>query len=67
MKGIEGYIMAIVVSVVLLVIAIIVIWLVMTGYLKFGTTLTNLTLKGVKCGICKGIPWGINQIFCGGC
>lgn len=67
MKGIQNSVLALLLGVIVLIIAVTVVWLVLSGYLKFGTKISEVTLKGVTCGVCPAIPDPFKAIFCGGC
>jgi len=66
MKGMEGHVVVLMISIVLLIVGVIALWLFLSGQLKFGINLSNLTLKGVTCGICKGLPMGLKDVLCFG-
>jgi hypothetical protein len=69
-KGIENYVLTVLLGVIVMVIAIIVLWLVLSGYLKFGVNIASAISKAVTCNICNGLPESLSSlkgIFCGGC
>jgi hypothetical protein len=67
MKGMDTHLLVIMIGVVFMVIAIIVLWAFLSGYLKFGVKLTDLTMTSLRCGICKSIPAVMNLVCSGGC
>jgi hypothetical protein len=70
MKGIESYVLALLLGVIVMVIAIVVLWLVLSGYLKFGVNIGSAVGKALTCNICNGLPDSLSSlkgIFCGGC
>ena len=62
----ESKTLAILLALIVMVAAAAVLWLVLSGFLKFGASISSLILKKVWCGICSNAP-DYAKFICGGC
>lgn len=64
----EGKILAILLAIIVMVAAAAVLWLVLGGFLKFGTSISTLVLHKIWCDTtCANAPDVLKFAFCGGC
>ena len=64
----EGKTLAILLGLIVMVAAAAVLWLVLGGFLKFGTQISQLALHKIWCDTsCANAPDALKFAFCGGC